>query len=174
MELKKLLKHVINFLNEEQIYFGKTKLIQLLYLIEIEYYSTNRKRLTELNWIYYKYGPYAFEIEKSLEDNDFVVNEYKEEYIDVRLNEHVKIEDIHVDIKLLIRNTVRKFGMMKLSDLLNYIYFETEPMLKAQNRKEILDFSIIKDEKYYRVKKLHYNNEHEKIINDIIVRYKND
>jgi len=49
------------------MHIGKTRLIKLLYLLDIENYKSYQRIFTELDWIFYKYGPYAFEIEKFLD-----------------------------------------------------------------------------------------------------------
>jgi hypothetical protein len=58
------------------------------------------------------------------------------------------------DIKFLIHSIISDYGRMDLRNLLDYIYFETEPMMNAETRGEILDFEQVMPESYYKVKDL--------------------
>jgi hypothetical protein len=59
--------YILERAENQKIPIGKTRLIKLLYLIDIENYRLNQKVLTGLDWIFYKYGPYAFEVDKFLD-----------------------------------------------------------------------------------------------------------
>jgi hypothetical protein len=61
--LSDFIKHIIFLSSELGIVLTKTPLIKLLYLIDVEYYRATGEKLTNIDWIFYKYGPYAFELE---------------------------------------------------------------------------------------------------------------
>lgn len=143
-----IIKQIIKSVKEQDVNIpAKTRLIKLLYLIEIEYYKHYQKRLTDLKWQFYHYGPYTSEIETILgspdiEEIPFVLGGGKlgsrydlvEEEVEVYLSS---------DIKRLIDFVVKEWGDIDLNKLLDYVYFETEPMRDAK-RGELLDFTKIK------------------------------
>ena len=50
---------------------GKTQLVKYLYLTEVEYYRETGSRLTNLEWKFYHYGPYAFELGAIFDSPEF-------------------------------------------------------------------------------------------------------
>jgi hypothetical protein len=58
------------------------------------------------------------------------------------------------DLKLVIKNVLSDFGGMDLNEMLDYVYFETEPMLNASSRGEHLDFSKCQSSSDRKVRKL--------------------
>ena len=156
-----ILKEFINELTGEGIVFGETKLVKLLYLLEVEYFRQFRERLTDLNWTYYKYGPYAFEIEGILSKFPFVKDEYtfdiSKKFKEFKIDGYDKT-DLDELVKVLIKNLIRKWGIEDLNDLLDYVYFETEPMKDAKKNK-VLDFSLIKEKEAFKYKKFTLDQE---------------
>ena len=69
--LKHLITHLAVELRDAGSSIGKTKLVKLLYLIDVENWRRRRKTLTGLEWRFYHYGPYAFEIEDALNELAF-------------------------------------------------------------------------------------------------------
>jgi hypothetical protein len=137
----------------------KTKLLKLVYLAELLYKRRYGKRLTSAEWVYYLYGPYLHNYDRILENNanitigDFEYDEEKKAQIVSIKNTHTN-NNIPSDIKFLIGGVVRDYGKLDLQSLLDYVYFETEPMMNAENRGEILDFEKVMPESYYKVKNL--------------------
>lgn len=124
----------------------KVRLIKLLYLIEVEYCRLYQKRLTNLEWKFYHYGPYAPELEKILGSPDL-------EKISVDLSKEktgFKYELVREDEKYpipwevdrLISQIVSRWGDEDLNKLLDFVYFETEPMQYAK-RGQLLNFSVV-------------------------------
>ena len=147
----------------------KTKLLKLCYLVEFYYFKKNQKRLTEEEWIYYLYGPYLFNFDKHLQNCPFSIIEVENkhnEYEIIEMEEgYFKKEGIdEFDIKMLIRRIIKEFGEKNLEEIIDFIYFETEPMQKVKRRKEKLDFTAIK-EKEKIIKQNLSKNETKKILN---------
>ena len=143
-----IIKQIIKSAKEGGIStLAKTRLIKLLYLVEIEYYKYNQKRLTDLKWQFYHYGPYTSEIESILGSPD--IGEIPFVSRDGRLgNQYNLTEDefkshVNPEIKRLIDYVVKDWGETDLNKLLDYVYFETEPMKDAK-RGDLLDFTKIK------------------------------
>ncbi len=132
--------------------FGKTKLVKLLYLIDVEYYRIHRRLLSGFSWVFYHYGPYALEIDAVLKKLDLdipqedvtTVKGYKAivfkptQYFGTDFEEQASISD-----KLVVDHVLAKWGLEELNPLLSHVYFHTEPMEDAR-RGDILDFSKIR------------------------------
>jgi Antitoxin SocA-like, Panacea domain len=122
-----------------------TRLVKLLYLTELEYFRRKRERLTDLVWKFYHYGPYPPALESVLGNPDIETLQWKGGKSSRQL---VKDEDAfmeaHADEELeaLIGQLVKEWGDADLNRLLDYVYFETEPMQGAK-RGEILDISRV-------------------------------
>jgi len=143
-----IIKQIIISAKEQDIIVpAKTRLIKLLYLIEIEYYKLYQKRLAELKWQFYHYGPYTAEIESILGSPD--IEEIPFVLKGGKLGSHYDlVEDdfrsyFPSDIKRIVDYVVKEWSEIDLSKLLDYVYFETEPMRDAR-RGELLDFTKIK------------------------------
>ena len=150
--LRELIAHVITELIDRSVGFGKTKLIKLLYLMDVENYSRRRVTITGLEWRFYHYGPYAPEIEDALRDLELDI---PQDSVTIgtghtatvfrpnrqsrpRLGAYVSSP---AELRLVDR-VISEWGEEDLNPLLNYVYFFTEPMRHAE-RGEILDFSAI-------------------------------
>jgi hypothetical protein len=170
-----LLSHVAKeYLSENYEYSGltKTKLIKMAYLTEYYYYKRFRTRLTDAEWVYYLYGPYLYDYSKHLENCPFSIQAIEgseNEFNIIELDpDYSRIEEItDFDIKRLIKNIIREFGRRDLEEILDFIYFETEPMQNVQKRKDLLNFSTISSEEV-KIK----NNLNERDMKAILVKYK--
>ena len=143
-----VIKQIISSAKEQEINIpAKTRLIKLLYLIEIEYYKYYQKRLTGLKWQFYHYGPYSSEIESILGSPD--IEEIPFALKDGRLGSQYDVAEDELkstmpsDIKRIVDHIVKDWSETDLNKLLDYVYFETEPMRNAK-RGDILDFTKIK------------------------------
>jgi hypothetical protein len=72
-QLNDIVEYVMSKLVDIRASFGKTKLVKLLYLIDIESYRRYSRRLTGLDWLFYHYGPYALEIDQALKQIDLII-----------------------------------------------------------------------------------------------------
>jgi len=143
-----LIGRLLSLAEQEDIPVGKTKLVKLLYLLEVEYFRENQQRLTDLKWIFFHYGPYPVGLDELLGSADVDV-------IPQRLSDGLKFQQVTVadgaqreaifDVALerLARRVVDEWGGLSLNHLLNYVYFETEPMMHA-SRGDELDFGTVK------------------------------
>ena len=150
--LRHLIAHVITELTDMNVGFGKTKLIKLLYLIDVENYRSRRTTISGLEWYFYHYGPYAFEIDTALEDLELDIPQGSvttgtghtvtifrpSPELSPRLGEYVSsLSELR-----LVNRVIEDWGETELNTLLNHVYFFTEPMIHAK-RGTILDFSTI-------------------------------
>jgi len=157
-------------------YLSKTKLIKLTYLVEYYYYRNNQKRLTNEEWFFYLYGPYLFNYDEYLKRSPFSIEEVNEESdfkVVVRDEDYFRKENItDFDVKQLIKKIVAEYGNKNLNEILDFIYFETEPMLYADRRGDKLDFSHIQPRPKIK-KQLLENKEIYSIIEKYKIRVKN-
>ncbi len=146
-----LVKAICTRVQEIEGYLNKTKLIKLLYLIDVEHYRKYRQTFTELNWIFYKFGPWAYdyneiieEIESSFEFRVDKVGVTEEVSLIHCVSDSINFNTIFSDPddSRRFREIVERWGREDLNRLLDYVYFRTEPMYDARKGEE-LDFSKI-------------------------------
>lgn len=148
-----VLQNIIKALQSEQIGFGKTRLIKIAYLVELEYYRRHQKRLTGVEWVYYKYGPYVMDYEEYLKNYNIELND-GDSHTQVSLFDDSEVPKLPQGVSLIIEHLVQEHGLTDLNELLDYVYFDTEPMMKAKERFETLDFSVAESISYYKVREL--------------------
>lgn len=159
MNISDLICEVINqYQNFFQGGATKTKILKLVYLVEIQYKRRSGDRLTNASWVYYLYGPYLKNYDALLQNEniqimDLPVSDEKEAQI-LSLKNSYDNKNIPRDIRFLIGSIVQKYGEFDLRNLLDHVYFETEPMINVETRGEVLDFDTVMPEEYYKVKKL--------------------
>lgn len=142
-----IIKQIIRSSKEQEISIpAKTRLIKLLYLIEVEHYKHFQNRLTNLKWQFYHYGPYSSEIEQVLGSPD--IEEIPFFLRDGRQGSQYDLaeernSDVPSEVRRLIDYVVKDWGTTDLNKLLDYVYFETEPMIDAR-RGEMLDFTKVR------------------------------
>lgn len=118
----------------------KTRLVKLLYLTELEYFRRTGRRLTSIDWQFYHFGPYATALEPYIGDPDAIT---REDWFDDMLAK-VRGETVppDQDLQHAVVDVVHDWGNADLNTLLDYVYFETEPM-QAAKRGEALNFSTV-------------------------------
>lgn len=155
MNYKDIIINIIDLLHEKNIGFGRTKLVKLSYLLDLEYYRRNKKLLTDAKWIYYLYGPYPINYNDYLESDGIQISDPNDTgFKSISLKECACIPDIPNDLKRLISSLIDEYGRMDLNDLLDYVYYDTEPMMNVKERMDELDFSTVLPREYYKINKL--------------------
>ena len=146
-----LITHLLVELRDAEVSIGKTKLVKLLYLVDVENWRRSRKTLTGLEWSFYHYGPYAFEIDDALEELEFDIPQesfstesggkaysFRPDWgLRSDLGKAVSLSELR-----LVDRIIQEWGEAELNPLLNHVYFYTEPMKDAK-RGDVLDFSTI-------------------------------
>ena len=154
---KQLIKYVVWQAGE----FGKavteTRLIKYLYLIDLYHARLrNGQTLTGWPWAFVHYGPYCSEAYAAMEEAakyGFIEENYYESKhedrdkfrllsIDreERDEEPALAEELHIGIISPLQQIIRKHGDDTAS-LLDYVYYDTEPMRDAQPYQK-LDFGL--------------------------------
>ena len=148
-KLSELIQYIISEVDDKDGYTTTIRLVKFLYLIDLEYWRTKRTLLTNLKWIFYNYGPYAFEIQNI--GSKLGYNLIREEF---KLANGYSGTSFHSQgykpppswldsvSQSIINRILEIWCDQDTSTLLNYVYFETEPMIFGK-RNEPLDFSIV-------------------------------
>jgi hypothetical protein len=142
-----VLKYIVDRIRERDGIPTRTKVVKILYLIDVEYHRRHGSTLSQLPWKFLHYGPYTMEIEPlfqsiSLGEEEIVVKDrhrvftYKVEQPEA-LDSLLPFSD-----RMMIEKIIDRWALESLYKLLDYVYFETEPMQGAA-RGELLDFSTI-------------------------------
>lgn len=159
-----LIQFTVNELIDLDAFPNSTKIIKLLYLIDCDYYRTKGKLLSEIDWVRYKFGPYFFEWPNVIRQTglNIEVEEIIRSDYGVIKKINTKTESgferkIDFGTQSTIERIIKFWALEDLSSLLEYVYFDTEPM---QNVKfgEKLNFSKIdrefnpyRKEKYIKI-----------------------
>lgn len=149
---KPILLQILSEADQKSLTLSKTQLVKLLYLTEVEFYRESGERLTNLDWLFHHYGPYALEIDTLLKEKEFEME--KKETKSEREVQLYKIAEptpkyasfVDAKVSLIIKQMVGAWGKKPLEELLDFVYFETEPMQAVEQRGDHLDFSVISRE----------------------------
>jgi len=135
---------------------GPIHLIKYVYLADLAYAKNNGgKTFTGVKWRFYKFGPWAQEVNQRIEPALLSINtekktfpsDYgdKEEWVRWRATDDNSVDDLKSELPSIITATLRRdvhrFGQAT-PELLAHVY-STEPMLSAAP-KEFLYFSTLK------------------------------
>ncbi|MDD2300527.1 MAG: DUF4065 domain-containing protein [Fermentimonas sp.] len=123
----------------------KTRLIKLAYLVEVEFYRSFRTRISNTEWVYYKYGPYVHSYDSILIEREFEweASGQDDEYSIIKprfSDSNVCLEN---RVNTIINRVVNKYGRLDLPSLLDHVYFNTEPMMYVTDINASLDFSLV-------------------------------
>jgi hypothetical protein len=143
--IQNLIRYIVSEVQDADFEIYRTRLVKLLYLCDVEYFQSKRQLLTELNWVRYKYGPYAFELQEITHRMGL---ELAEEEVDFSSGHGFRYEVLDfpepekwldASQKHIIDKVIKHWGGENLDVLLDYVYCDTEPMKNAQFR-QALDF----------------------------------
>jgi hypothetical protein len=146
--VKKLIIRICQKAYETRVPVCVTRATKLMYLIEWEYFAWQRNRLTSLDWIYLHYGPWSSKLSGVLQ------SEFKappEEEQEGRFRQvfwtppEFSFTDTHLNYELegIVQRVLDTFGALPTSEIIRYVYFNTEPMQNAERGKP-LDFAKTK------------------------------
>jgi hypothetical protein len=136
---KELIKYIVGELSDRGLDFTKTTLVKLIYIADIEALRSGLPRISNLRWIFYKYGPYAFDFDEALRDlTGTDIDELAgfstlgRPFFAYRRSPREEPARIPVEAKAVINRVLDRWGGESLNKILNYVYFETEPMQEAE------------------------------------------
>ena len=138
----KLIKKICARVQERTGYVNKTKLIKYLYLIDVEYYRRHEQTFTGFDWIFYDFGPWAYEYNDIFNElsnsRDFTIKSGSRSDLDTQFiltSADTESSSIFDDItdESITRAIIDRWADESLSQMLNYVYFHTEPMDRARS-----------------------------------------
>ena len=146
-DLARLAQAVATRVKDQGGSLTKTKLLKYFYLFDIAAYRRTGTTLTGLPWIFYKFGPWAADFETAYD-------RWQGVSIDVRsagdaqivlARERLDLERVVDDVGLQMDfgTIVDEWASAPLGQMLNHVYFDTEPMENAE-REQRLDFSKVR------------------------------
>lgn len=148
---EEVLAYLILGVAERDGALGKTKLVKLAYLTDIEHYARVRQTLTGFRWVYHYYGPYSFDLDAALATLDLDIPQesvptaggYQATVFRV-----TRSDDLRSRIRLseqatrVAERVLDRWALEDLYPVLSHVYFDTEPM-RGASPGDTLDFSTI-------------------------------
>ena len=159
-ELKPLIGYIVDQVNERGGSIGRTALTKLVYLVDVEHCRQYGKKATGLKWWFHHYGPYAAELQSEIQSQGLYADEEvfsgksgNRPVTGYRYRRAGDWKEIHrafnsqydASVKRCVDKVVEQWALDSLPTILDYVYFETEPMQDVK-RGEYLDFSKIRIE----------------------------
>jgi hypothetical protein len=146
-----LIPAIVTWIGDHDSYATKTKLLKLLYLFDVEYYRNYQQTFTRFSWKFFHLGPWAAEYDPALMGllaHGIISQRH------AKLSEHdtalfqpadrVGTRSVFSSVRdeSILLNVLKQWGTCTTGEILNYVYFKTEPM-EAATRNQPLDFSLI-------------------------------
>ncbi len=159
-DFRPLINYIIDQVNQQGGDIGRTALTKLVYLIDVEHYRRHGKQATELRWQFHHYGPFAAELQSDIQSLGLYADEEQfsgksgnrqvSGYSYRRTGDWREIQGAFNacydrSAKQCVDKVVEQWGLESLPTILDYVYFETEPMQDVK-RGDLLDFSKIQPE----------------------------
>jgi len=149
---ERLILYVVQGIQDEGGYPSRTKVLKILYLIDLECFRRHRRTLTGWRWVFHYYGPYAFEYRGLLER--LGLGDLQETEVSLadgrRVYRYATTSDRSLDGVVdtgrdadLIDRIIERWALEDLNLLLDHVYFHTEPMRAVSERGAALAFSTI-------------------------------
>lgn len=151
-----IIKYIVWFASQQGIRLSTNRLVKFIYLVDL--YQARRKdgeTLTGFPWRFVYYGPYCSEamqsvdlaVQRGLINKETYESRFSEgeEYnlFTCKDDDTEKLgEGIHIGVLGQIQAAIKKYGN-DTPLLLDYVYFDTEPM-KGVRKGDLLDFSTAK------------------------------
>ena len=152
MDPKTLIKFIVWYATKVRGQVSRLRLIKFLYLADWHAIRLTRNRLTSYPWRFYHYGPYSVETQR---DIDLSVQQHLIEprVLEGPEDEEVNLyrcygdepeiwRDIGVSLDSFLRREIDRWVGRPLPEFLDYVYFETEPMIHAR-RGDLLNFDNV-------------------------------
>ncbi len=142
-DLRSLIAYLVARAQDRGVTLNQTKLVKLLYLIDVERAASGRTSLTGLRWVFYHYGPYALELPDTLEPmegSEVVVDQWNNTTLYRAAPGAPSGDEWPPATRRAVDDIVRRYAALDLNELLDLVYFHTGPMREAV-RGEPLDMT---------------------------------
>ena len=159
-----IIRYIVWHATQNDIRLTTNRLVKFVYLTDLYYARLrNGETLTGFPWRFVHYGPYCSEamdcVERAVQDNLICKETYDSRFepdkdyhiFSCRDDDTENISDLfHIVVLGQIQNAIKKLGD-DTPRLLDYVYFNTEPMRDVR-KGDLLDFS--KAEKFEPIKQV--------------------
>lgn len=155
MDLAILIPAVLSYVREKGGFATKTKLLKILYLLDIEAYRATHKTLSGFQWVFYLYGPWAPQYDETLQNLEAAGQ------ISVHPGSRADLDTIFVDAsepiplseafsaireELRARRIIEAWADRPTGEILDYVYFHTAPMRDARRGEQLNFDSVLHEE----------------------------
>lgn len=154
--ISNLIRFIVCYAKDHETVLTTVRLVKFIYLADF-YHARwhDGNSFTNLPWAFVYYGPYCRAVMQEIDDvvaNDYVERkEYPSKFASAKdfylftcrdqSSETFQSNLPHAIVSEL-KKAIKRYGD-ETSALLDYVYFDTEPMMDAQ-KGDILDFSLVK------------------------------
>jgi hypothetical protein len=139
-DLRALIAYIVAGARERRVTLNRTRLVKLLYLVDVESVRTRREPVTGVAWVFLDFGPHAGELVHLLEDLERRTALYR-----AMPDDAPDGEDWLAGTRRTVDSVIERFAALPLNALLDHVYFRTGPMAGAQ-RGLLLDMSRARDD----------------------------
>lgn len=118
----------------------RTKLVKLLYLVDVESVATMARAPSGLRWVFFHYGPYAFELIdelEAMEGTELPVRSWHDSVLYMGAPNAPSGDEWPPTLKMRTDRVVDRWAAEETNRLLYHVYFETEPMRGAVRGQEL-------------------------------------
>lgn len=180
-DILKLIHYIVWYATEKESKLTTLRLVKFLYLSDYFWAKYNQgQTITEWPWKFVHYGPFCKESLEAIEEAVVLgyieklsyESKFDQDYNLYIAREEPEIEEIPLPLRSELNHAISKWGDDTYG-LLDYVYFETEPMIYAQ-KYQILDFSKVRQfETFKEIKTPQLSEDKIKKGKEIIEKIKN-
>lgn len=144
--VRKLLLYIIDQLQDMEAQISTIRLVKLLYLIDLDHYIRHKKTLTEIDWVYYHYGPYFFALDDILRSASIDLDAREVETTSgkgftFRIFDEQDISKlVEYATEQQINRIIKKWALEDTTAILEFVY--NTPPIKSGTRGTPLDFNL--------------------------------
>jgi hypothetical protein len=134
-DLRSLIAYMHARAEDRGVTLHRTKLVKLLYLVDVECARGRRKSLTGLAWVFSHHGPHAAEVDdtvKAMLDTDLSMPTWKESRVRRGAAEAPDGNGWPASAKGMVDRVMDRFAARSVDELLDHVYFHTGPMRGAR------------------------------------------
>jgi hypothetical protein len=146
-DLRAIIAYIVARSLDRGITLTQTRLVKLLYLVDVDRVAGRAKPLSGLRWVFFHYGPYALELPETLakmEGSEIITRRYGDAILYTFAPGAPSGDDWVSSAQRSVDRVVARFAPLEQNELLDHVYFHTGPMIGAK-RGEPLDLSRAAD-----------------------------
>ncbi len=134
-DLRALVAYIVARALDRGVTLNRMRLVKLLYLADVESVRSRRPALTGVEWIFFHYGPYAYElidVLSAMESDELETSKWGGNVLYRAAPGAPDAHDWNAGTRRTVDRVVNRFAPLDLNELLDYVYFHTGPMINAE------------------------------------------